>query len=101
MDENILVKDSRVAPFTKVPPVGVKAIQRGELSHREISVYIVHNMIIDGMIPVNRQDSTEIEIAIARSTSLTVAQVVNTLSSLKEKGLYVLEDGETVMKVKE
>lgn len=91
--EEFIVVDERVKPFTAIPKTGVLAIREGKLDTKELSVYFVMNMMLDGVICVAKGISYPY--AIARFTGLTERQVTNAYKKLAQKGLLTI-DGENV-----
>jgi hypothetical protein len=91
-DEYFTVVDERISPFTSIPRRGVRAIREGKLDVREISVYVVLNMILDGVIRLG--PDPDFPKAIAYFTGMTERQVINVYKKLAQKGLLTLyEDG--------
>jgi DNA-binding MarR family transcriptional regulator len=88
-DEEFIVVDERIKPFTAIPRTGVVAIREGRLDTKELSVYFVMNMMLDGMIKVSKD--VDYPKAIAKFTGLTERQVTNAYKKLDEKGLLTIE----------
>lgn len=88
-DEQFSVVDERISPFTAIPRIGVCSIREGKLDVREISVYVVLNMILDGMIRLG--ENADYTKALAHFTGLTERQVKNIYKKLSEKGLLTFE----------
>ena len=87
-DEPFIVVDERISPFTTIPKSGVKAIRQSQLDPREISVYVLINMIMDGMIRLG--PNPDFPKAIAQFTGLTERQVNNIYKKLADKGLLTI-----------
>ncbi len=89
-DEQFIVIDERISPYTAIPKSGVIAIRQGKLDIKEISVYMVLNMMLDGMIRV--QGEVDHPKSIAKFTNLTERQVNIVFKKLHEKGLLTIDD---------